>query len=304
MLLLPSIPTQTPGSSRNEGTVGREGRSVEMNAEEEVAMRRLRVLVLLALAGAVVGGTIPAGADGGAFIEFDKTYYLPGETAVATAYVLIPKKKRSILDRGPFFAFAVPKGAWLQEGHAIPDSAVKLGAFAIHTRKHDTKLDLTFAMPDLPTGNYTVQVCNDPCSVSGFREPLTGFLSIVQTARERQLLINEQAMQGTIWSLKRKVKRADRVSEAAAQQLASLQRTRDELAAQLEQARNELSAQAVRARPGRSFVALLAGLAGCLALIGVAVALARKRRRSPPVLADLSPLPLEEGMEREPAGLA
>ena len=65
-----------------------------MNAEEEVAMRRLRVLVVLALAGSVVWGTMPAGADGGAFIEFDQTYYLPGDTAVARAYVLIPKNKR------------------------------------------------------------------------------------------------------------------------------------------------------------------------------------------------------------------
>jgi hypothetical protein len=277
-----------------------------MNAEEEVAMRRLCVLVVLvvlALAGVLAWGTTPAGADGGAFIEFDQTYYLPGDTAVATAYVLIPKTKQPILDRGPFYAFAVPKGAALQEGHSIPDSAVRLGAFTIHTGKQDTRLDVTFAMPELAGGNYTVEVCNDPCTVSGFREPLTGFFSIVHTARERHLLVKEQNLQGTIWSLKRKVKRADRGSEAAAQQMASMRRTRDELAAQLEQARNELSAEAVAGRPGWSFVDLLAALATCTALIVVAVAVARDRRRSTRVVADVSPLPLEEGMEREPAGL-
>jgi hypothetical protein len=267
-------------------------------------MRRLRVLVVLALAGSVVWGTMPADADGGAFIEFDQTYYLPGDTAVARAYVLIPKNKRSILDRGPFFAFAVPNGSAIQEGHPIPDGAVKLGTLAIHTRKHDTALDLTFAMPELPGGNYTVQICNDPCTISGFREPLTGFFSIVHTARERRLLVKEQNLQGTIWSLRRKVNKADRVSEVAAQQLATMQRTRDELAAQLEQVRNELAnAQADGARTRRSFIDLLAVIATCMALIVVAVTFVRKRRRAPAVVADLSPLPLEEGMEREPAGL-
>ena len=302
MLLLPSIPAEAPGSSPEEGTAGLEGRSVGVKAEEEVAMRRLRVLVVLAVTGSVVWGTMPAGADGGAFIEFDRTYYIPGQTAVASAYVLIPQKKQSILDRGPFFAFAVPRGSALQEGQPIPEGAVKLGMMTIHMRKNDTRLDVTFVMPELPGGNYTVQICNDPCTISGFRDPLTGFFSIVHTARERQLLVEEQNLQGTIWSLKRKVRKADRVSEVAAEQLATMERTRDELAAQLEQVRNELAnTQADGARTRWSFFDLLAVIATCMALIVAAVSLVRRRRRAPSV-EDLSPLPLEEGMQREPAG--
>jgi hypothetical protein len=274
-----------------------------MKGEEEVGMRRLRVLVVLVLAGSVVWGAMPAGADGGAFIEFNRTYYIPGQTAVASAYVLIPKKKQFILDRGPFFAFAVPRWSVLQEGHPIPERAVKLGTMTIHVRNNDTRLDVTFVMPELPGGDYTVQICNEPCTISGFREPLTGFFSIVHTARERRLLVKEQNLQGTIWSLRRKVNKADRVSEVAAQQLATMQRTRDELAAQLEQVRNELAnAQADGARARRSFIDLLAVIAACMALTVAAVSLVRKRRRAPPV-EELSPLPLEEGMEREPAGL-
>jgi len=274
-----------------------------MKGEEEVGMRRLRVLVVLVLAGSVVWGAMPAGADGGAFIEFDRTYYIPGQTAVASAYVLIPKKKQFILDRGPFFAFVVPRGSVLQEGHPIPEGAVKLGTMTIHMRKNDTRLDVTFVMPELPGGNYSVQICNDPCTISGFREPLTGFFSIVHTARERQLLVKEQNLQGTIWSLRRKVNKADRVSEVAAQQLVTMQRTRDELAVQLERVRNGLAdAQADGARTRRLFIDLLAVIAIGMALIVAAVSLVRKRRRAPPV-EDLSPLPLEEGMEREPAGL-
>jgi hypothetical protein len=173
----------------------------------------------------------------------------------------------------------------------------------IHKRKNDTRLDVTFVMPELPGGNYSVEICNDPCTISGFREPLTGFFSIVHTARERQLLVKEQNLQGTIWSLRRKVNKADRVSEVAAQQLATTQRTRDELAVQLERVRNGLAnAQADGGRTRRLFIDLLAVIAVCMALIVAAVSLVRKRRRAPPV-EDLSPLPLEEGMEREPAGL-
>src|SRR5439155_19733760 len=115
-------------------------------------MRRLRVLVVMALAGCVVWGTMPAGADGGAFIEFDQTYYLPGDTAVARAYVRIPKNKRSILDRGRCFACPLPHGSGPHEGHAVPDRAGALCTLARHTGKHATRPYLAFATQAAPGG--------------------------------------------------------------------------------------------------------------------------------------------------------
>ena len=41
-----------------------------------------------------------------------------------------------------------------------------------------------FTVPDLDPGLYEIGVCNDPCTISGFREALGGSLAIVETRRE------------------------------------------------------------------------------------------------------------------------
>ena len=66
-----------------------------------------------------------ANANGGAYLEFDKTHYLPGDMGVAVGYVTVPKTKRDLLDRGPFYLFAVPEGM-LREGRSIPAGAIRL----------------------------------------------------------------------------------------------------------------------------------------------------------------------------------
>jgi hypothetical protein len=274
-----------------------------VDAEEEVAMRGLRVVVVVASVGAMVWGATSAAADGGAFIEFQKTYYLPGQTAVATSSVLIPKANRDILDRGPFYAFVVPGGASLREGRAIADTAVRLGVLAIRPRNHDTKLDLTFTMPELPDGNYTVQVCNDPCTISGFRTPLTGFFSIVHTARERRLLIKEQHLRGRIWHLKRELKKTTRGSAAAAQDLDSMRAQRDVLAAENGRLRTQVAALSTEGGSVWPWAGLWAGLAIIAGLIAVAITVARRRRPSPAVAVGSSFEGPREGAERERAAL-
>jgi hypothetical protein len=250
-----------------------------VDAEEEVPMRGLRVVVVVAAIGAMVWGGPPAAADGGAFLQFRKTYYLPGQIAVATSSVLIPKANRDILDRGPFYAFVVPGGASLREGRAIPDAAVRLGVLAIEPRNHDTKLGLTFTMPELPDGNYTVQVCNDPCTISGFRTPLTGFFSIVHTARERRLLIKAQHLRARIWHLKRELRRTGRGSVAAAHDLDSMRAQRDALDAENSRLRMEVTAPSTEGRSVWPWVGLSAGLAIVVGSIAVAITEDRRRRR-------------------------
>ena len=71
-------------------------------------MRMRHVLAVAITVGAmVVMNPAAARADGGAYMEFDRTHYLPGETATAEAYVYLLRRQQGRLDRGPFYAYLV-----------------------------------------------------------------------------------------------------------------------------------------------------------------------------------------------------
>ena len=71
-------------------------------------MRMRHVLAVAITVGAVmVMNPVAARADGGAYMEFDRTHYLPGDVATAEAYVYLLKPQQGRLDRGPFYAYLV-----------------------------------------------------------------------------------------------------------------------------------------------------------------------------------------------------
>jgi hypothetical protein len=177
-------------------------------------MRTLRSLAASTAAMTVMAIPTPALADGGAYVEFDRTHYLPGSTATGTAYVSIPEPKQHVLEDGPFYVFVLPPRAWIEEGRPIPDEALLVGTVAIErTRGTEFELRMSFTVPDLPGSYYSVAVCNDPCTIAGFREPLTGDLSIIATAREGELLTQNARLSNKSWSLRHQIRKAERANE-------------------------------------------------------------------------------------------
>ena len=64
---------------------------------------------------------VAARADGGAYMEFDRTHYLPGDVATAEAYVYLLKPQQGLLDRGPFYAYLVTTNrSFPKVGRPIP----------------------------------------------------------------------------------------------------------------------------------------------------------------------------------------
>jgi hypothetical protein len=68
-------------------------------------------------------------------------------------------------------------------------------------------MQVSFTVPDLPGDFYSVAMCNDPCTIVGFREALSGLISLVQTAREGALLTAQQRLKGRIYSLRRTIRK-------------------------------------------------------------------------------------------------
>ncbi len=116
----------------------------------------------------MVVNPVAARADGGAYMEFDRTHYLPGDVATAEAYVYLLKPQQGRLDRGPFYAYLVTtQQSSPQEGKPIPAGAIGLGTFQVEeSRPKWFDLTVSFTAPDV-AGTATPSPCATTVHGSG-----------------------------------------------------------------------------------------------------------------------------------------
>jgi len=248
-------------------------------------MRTRRWIGAAMLVGATLGAPSVAWADGGAYLDLDRTHYLPGQTARAETYVSIPRAKQGLVERGPFFVFVVPKRASVTEGRPISANAVRVGTASIEREDGRTfGLRASFVVPDLPGAFYRLAVCNDPCTISGFREPLTGEISIVQTVREGELLTELYRQQNQTWMARRQVRKAERANLELRSELLDAEMARSELAIRVRELEAAAAASAIPSgrRPLISPWATLL-LAGGLFAVALALVVRRRRRLGPAI---------------------
>jgi hypothetical protein len=241
-------------------------------------MRRRRWIGAAMLVAATFARAPVAWADGGAYLDLDRTHYLPGQTARVEGYVSIPRDKQHLLERGPFYVFVVPPRTAMTEGRPIPGDAVRVGTVSIERDRGTTfELRATFVVPELAGRSYWLYVCNEPCTISGFREPLTGTISIVATVREGELLTEVSRLNGRNWSLRRQVRKAERANLEVRDQLVAAEVARSELAIRV----RELEAIAATPQPTdrRPLVPAWSAVFLGVGLLGWALALVVRRRR-------------------------
>ena len=249
-------------------------------------MRMRHVLAVTITVGAiVVMNPAAARADGGAYMEFDRTHYLPGDVATAEAYVYLLKPQQGRLDRGPFYAYLVTTNrSFPQIGKPIPAGAIRLGTFQVEeSRPKWFDLTVSFTVPDVAGDGYTVALCNDPCTVQGFKEPIVGYISIVQTAREGVLLTKNQRLSNRIYALHRAGKKQEKAMAELQGQFDALDLVRSSMSSQMSVMEDRLAAAtaaaSTRESPSRPLLAPSTGIALVLALFALAaLILARKQR--------------------------
>lgn len=242
-------------------------------------MRVLRIVAIAATAAVAVGTSASfARADGGAYIDLNRTHYLPGQIARAETYVTVPENKRALLERGPFYAFLVTGRSWPTEGRPIPADAVRIGTFDVeHDRGNTFELAASLSIPDVPGDFYSIAFCNDPCTVTGFREQITGYISIVQTRREAALLDERQRLFARMRTLRHDLRKEHDAFEALRVQFDARERDRAFLAEEVNRLNDRLAGGG--SPPGRPLVDGWAIGAATLALVAFAVVGARRRRR-------------------------
>ena len=191
-----------------------------------------------------------AWADGGAYLDLDRTHYLPGQTRTPRGTCPSPPKQH-LFERGPFYLYVTQERSRSSRADRSPSAPFGSGRSRSIARRGKTfELNASFVVPELDGESYALGVCNDPCTISGLREPLTGTISIVATAREGELLNQVDLLNRQAWNLRRQVRKAERADEELQAQLGAAEVARSELAIRV----RELAAAPLQGQPHRADV--------------------------------------------------
>jgi hypothetical protein len=222
-----------------------------------------------------------------------------GQHIVAAAGVYAPGPRHRHLEHdAPFYAWLVPEGTY-RGGSRLPDTAIQLAPFEIRwSSSRFAKVRAHLTVPSVPSGQYAVTVCNDPCTFSGFGEYVEGWVTVMQTPDEARLLgvARERKWKGR--ALAHKVKHlqgevATLDAEVAAAGTELRERTLEARAAGTRYAARTSSPEGRPVIPGWT--------AGVLAAAIVAAAvIARRRRSSLFVVPDTVP---DDLLERDRSGV-
>jgi hypothetical protein len=215
--------------------------------------------------------------------------FVPG-TALevrATLYARGPQANR-LRDSGPYYAWIGPERGRVDVA-GLPVGAIRLSAFELHwTSENFAVARTSFVLPPLPSGRYTIDVCNDPCRLSGFGEFVQGWTTVVQSAEAVTLARKKERIRGTLYQARQDVARARKDAESLQADLNDSEATRASLEASVAALTDELGSVRRRAQAAseRPFVDPWLGVLLAVAALSLAVALVIRRRATRIVVPD------------------
>jgi hypothetical protein len=153
----------------------------------------VRTIVSVSAGVALMVGVPPAGAGGVSWLEFDRRYLVVGHRVTGSTAFFDDASGRTggrIAD-GPYTAYLVPDERWI-EPPTIPAKAIPLGTLGIADIGRPggmARAHLTFTVPDVPPGRYTIGLCNDPCAKSSVGDLYGGGIEVVATPLDARLAV-------------------------------------------------------------------------------------------------------------------
>jgi len=275
-------------------------------------LMRLRpfVVSILVVSIAVAIVVLPADAalaGGWDTIEFPRDAYVVGQVASARSEFFADRLKGTgSLDGGPYFAYLLPTSRWI-DPPTIPAGAIRIGVLGIEgpVVRDGYRYgvgSLSFTVPDVPSGRYTIGFCDDPCDHSTVGWLGAGFITVVHTPYEGTLLKRIDRLQQRRWKLREDVRRAERRMKTLRD---TLRGTQAVLRAAANADGPAVAQPAPTSTPDGSAVGWWAALASGMIGIGVGMALRRRRRVSTRLAPPMEPAASMErdDREREPAGV-
>ena len=267
-------------------------------------MRASRWAVILTSVGSLVLPTRISVANGGAYLESDQPHVVAGQTGTLRTTVFVSERQEDLFTRGPFYALLTRPGVDVKEGRELPEGTIRLGTFMVRSAgREQFDLAVAFTTPGVASGYYSVWLCNDPCTISGFRDQITGSIRIVATEEEGRLLTRQDQLQDAVRGLRREMRRSDEAATELEDELASAQAQLTQVDDELQQLRQSTTAQARRLAADleraddRAFAWIWVAsiLAGVVALLVVLVwRRGRRRHGELPISVPDSPQELDE----------
>jgi hypothetical protein len=174
-------------------------------------VRRALFVAMTAVALQLV--TTPAASGGGATFEFDDEYLVIGETVSGRTDVWLGATRTGDLEDGPFQAYLVPSSTrWPEEG--LPEGARWLAPITFEPLPGPyATAKVSFEVPAVPAGAYSLMVCNDPCTVQSVGDLVGAWFSVAASPIESRVQALEDRLHWKVWALRREVNRAEKRTE-------------------------------------------------------------------------------------------
>jgi hypothetical protein len=244
----------------------------------------------MVLVGLVLLPAAPANA-GGAWMEPGRRGYGVGETATFRGSFSMSGSLEGRLSDGPYVAYLAPVEIY-DVDHPF---AIRLGEIEmVRSERWGVIATIAFTVPDVPTGQYQVTYCNEPCTVDGVGDLMGGKAFYVAPTREEALL--RARVDSLTWRLadtrqdgRRQERLAtERLERSLAAEARELALAREEIAT-LEARVAELRPASARREPVVPGWAVIAAAVVLAFGIGTGATIVRRRREPSFVVPDTIP---------------
>ncbi|HEX6581441.1 MAG TPA: hypothetical protein VF195_11295 [Actinomycetota bacterium] len=256
-------------------------------------MGRTLSLVPLVILIALVPAS-SANAGGWDSLVFPDDHYLVGEVATTTQWFFAGDLRGAgPLDGRLYHAYLLPRGATERGLGMITPPTIPAGAIELSTlqttgpfeRPHYKgpygRATLTFTVPEVPTGRYSIGFCDDPCEHGSVGWLAWATITIVHTEEEGRLLASLGRMDRQAWKLRSDLRRAERASQDLQDEAAALGEDVRERTLSARAAGTRIAALEAVGTPAPESRPLIPGwAAGMLAAAIIAAAVIARRRRS------------------------
>ena len=298
---------EPPSDISSEPHGRRTGHSVDtdkgVSAMRALPGRCLLALTLVALAVAIPSPATAGGWDG---LDFPKDHYLVGGPPASTtgSFYVGELEGAGPIDGRTYYAYLLPRkatesGFGMIDPPDIPEGAIRLGTLEItgpiEIERYAgpyARASLTFIVPDVPTGDYAIGFCDDPCVHGTVGWLAWGRIRIVHTQAEGRFLSQLDRQEIRSYRMRSDLRQATRRLEDLTTEI-------DDVRAELRLERADATTPSERTitvqakGDGRGAMWLIALFVGLVVGAAAGVATARRRRAPAFVVPDTIPEDLE-----------
>jgi hypothetical protein len=232
-----------------------------------------RWLILPTVSILVLTYPLPAASGGGATFDFGSDYLVIGEAVTGRTEVWLGSGRTAGLEDGPFHAYLVPSRTQFPE-RGLPKGALWLAPVSFEPKPGPyTTATVTFEVPPVEPGAYSLMVCNVPCTLRSVGDLVGGWFSIAPSPIEARIQSLEDRLRWKVRALKSEINRQEKRAERAE---ATLRTTVNGLQNQVYSLRGEIDGR--DPSPKNSNWTWLGWVGWAAAVLLVVAAVVRRRR--------------------------